>query len=685
MRRALLLPLLALLAAPSAAEAALPAGVLGVDDPLSRTVAADAAVRRDCSARPVAGRPGVVARTYRAAADGAVTVRLTGRGDWDVAVFDPRGGLLASSAGFGGAEVAQVGLARGDEALIQACRRSGSRSATLTTQLLRLDADVLREQAKGNVQLVEVATASHEDVERLEAAGLDVTHEVGGGSAEVVVYGAQDLTALRRLGLGHVVVEDDIAAANRRYRAQDAALTAAASGLPTARTTYRTYAEIQAELKQWVEQHSDLVKPIILQTRSFQGREIQAVEISGPGDDGRPVFTIGAVHHAREWPAAEAAMEFGWDLIRNGGSDPQLARILRDVRVVIMPLTNPDGYVFSRGAPAQNGNVTTVQGLLLGGAHNMKRKNCNPLVPVPAGTTFPCELTMGVDNNRNYSSTWGGPGSSTSPNTQSYRGPAPNSEPETRANQEISLATNSPVHMSLHNIAAKVLRPPGLRSQGDTTPDSDALTELGQLIADATGYTNEPAYGLYDSTGTSKDWGYDALGQYAYTVELGGTGGFQGPYNTNVIDQYTGTGDYAGRGLREGLIRSALYTRNTEQTSRLAGRATPGATLRIKKTFLSETSAVCHVAEIHDLNAPPEGCLGPRAAKQQVPETLDVTMQVPADGTFEWWVNPSTRPFIQAAGGVEAYTLTCELNGLARATQQVVVARGETKAVDPGC
>jgi hypothetical protein len=689
MRRSVL-ALAATLAMPAAAQAAeLPEGVLGFDAPATTTLTAEDAVRRDCTARPLPGRAGVVTQTARARRDGELSLRLRGTGDWDLAVFDRTGRLAASSAGFGADEVAQVGLVEGAEVLVQACRRSGSRAAKLTTQLTRLDLDVIRRQAAAKVQLVRVTTPSHEDVERLEAAGLDVTHEVGGGTAEVVAYGPRDLAAITRLGLTFVVTEDDLVAAGRAARAQDALLDG--SPLPTGRTTYRTFADVQAELKQWVEEHKDLVKPIKLASRSYQGREIQAVEISRPGSEGRPVFTLGAVHHAREWPSLETAMEFGWDLLRNGDKDPQLARILREVRVVIMPLTNPDAYILSRGSagnPDPVGAVSLAGTLALGGATNFKRKTCNPLVPVPAEgrPSVPCAVTMGVDPNRNYASTWGGKGSSTSPNSQSYRGPAPFSEGETGAVRELSLKTNSPVHMSIHNIAAKVLRPPGLKSQGDTTPDRVALTALGQLVSDATGYANETGFQLYDTTGTSKDWGYDALGQFAYTIELGGRGSFQGPYQTNVIDQYVGAedSDFAGRGMREALIQSALWTLREDQTARLTGTAAPGATLRIKKEFLSETSEVCTLADPEDVGLA-DGCYAP-GERMLVPEVLDVTMTVPADGSFTWWLNPSTRPFVKAAGKQEAYTVTCEVNGITRGEPvTVVVDRGQTKAIQPGC
>lgn len=167
-----------------------------------------------------------------------------------------------------------------------------------------------------------------------------MTHASSAGLAQVVTYGPADLAALRRLGLSFRTEVADLVARTRQSRRADAAFARSGlSALPSGRTTYRSYENYQAELKQMVEQFPELVQPVTLQNKSFQGRDIGVVEISRNvknGDDGRPVFLLGAVHHAREWPAAETAMEFAWDLLKNNGTDANLARILDEVRVVVI-------------------------------------------------------------------------------------------------------------------------------------------------------------------------------------------------------------------------------------------------------------------------------------------------------------------------------------------------------------
>ena len=689
---------LALLAAPAAAEehAAVSPAVLGLDPLATTTLGVRDAVARDCTAQQLAGRRGVATSRYRAASDGQVTFRLAGTGDWDLAVFDRTGTLVGSSAAFNANEVAQVGVREGTELLVQACRRSGrARTATLTTQLARVDWSALP-GIEGKVSMVKVAVDSGSDIDRLERLGFDVTHDITEGGANVVLYGAQDLAKLRKVGLPFTTVVDDMLAKRRADRAEQLAwaktLPRGRSSLPSGRSDYRVLADYQNELKQLAEKHPTLVRPFNFKEKTLQGRDIQALEISENvqnGDDGRPVLFINGIHHAREWPAAEATMEFAHELVKGYGTNPRITKIMRDTRVVVQPLTNLDGFQVARSTVEDpepdaelGGAYQTAAGVVIfGGSLSYKRKNCNPLVPIPA-TTFPCPLAIGVDNNRNYPDSWGGPGASSNPNDQSYRGPSPASEPETRAVDAFASSVNDTVLLSMHNVAAKVLRPPGLESLG-FAPDEESLKALGKKMADATGYTNEYGWQLYDTTGTTSDWSYAALNNYAYTIETGpAAGDFHGNYKVHVVDQYDGTGKRKGQGLREAFLAAAEWARDGSRHSRIVGRSQPGATLRITKKFVSETSPVCLVAD--PLPAGVDYC-GPAGAVQKVDEKVDITMTVPASGKVEWWLNPSTRPFVQKKGGRETYTLTCEQDGKVVETHEVFLARGDVKKLDLPC
>ncbi|HYF26680.1 MAG TPA: M14 family zinc carboxypeptidase [Baekduia sp.] len=666
-----------------------------------------AAARQDCTARILGARPGVWSERIVAPGTGSLTLTLRGstRDDWDLALFDAvDGARVASSAGFGAREVVQATMREGAQVVVQACRRSGrDRTIALHRGWVALDDAALR-PARAVPSLVRVALRGRDAVARLEALGLDVTHDVRRGSAAVLLHSDADRQALARTGLASVPVVGDLAAHAFRARSQDRARARAAqagSVLPTGRTTYRTYEDYQRELKELTEAHPGLVRPRAIRTRTFQGRELQAVEIAqdvGRRDDGRPVFLLNAMHHAREWPGPEGVMEFAHDLVGGFGKDPRISRILRDVRVVVMPLTNADGFIVSRNAPDIDPDAQTDVGalyqtatgvVLLGGSLSYKRKNCNPVgVTTSVPTLLPCEFSIGVDNNRNYAASWGGPGASTNPNDQTFRGSAPFSEPETRAFRELFSQLNATMMITTHNVAALVLRPPGLRSQG-LAPDEPQLKQLGDAMAAAAGYTSQYGWELYDTTGTTDDWSYSASGGFGYTVEMGPADGvFHGSYQRHVVDQYRGAGNVSGKGLREAYLLAAEAARNPAWTSRIAGRAPAGRTLRIVKEFRTPTAPVCGNTEplpgrVLEDGAPTD-CVAP-GATLQVPERFEMTTVVPASGEFEWWVNPSTRPFVAKAGGTEVWKLTCEQDGAVRQAADVLVARGETAQLELPC
>ena len=57
------------------------------------------------------------------------------------------------------------------------------------------------------------------------------------------------------------------------------------------------------------------------------------------------------VHHAREWPSGEHAMEFAFDLAMNYGKNQRITGLVDKVRTVVVPIVNPDGFNLSREAP----------------------------------------------------------------------------------------------------------------------------------------------------------------------------------------------------------------------------------------------------------------------------------------------------------------------------------------------
>src|SRR4051794_38439260 len=517
----------------------------------------------------------------------------------------------------------------------------------------------------------------------LARLGFDVTENVRPGTVDVVLYSAADRRRLVATGYP--------------FRTLPAVRARAAAGgrsaLPSGRTAYRHYNDYVNELSALATGHPGLARSVTLPKKTVLGEPIVGVEIAADvnrTDDGRPVYVVMGDHHAREWPSAEAAMEFATDLVRGYGTDARITSLLDRERVYVLPVINVDGFKISRENVQADDDATAQYA----NAGDMKRKNCE--ANSPAETDKPCQDRSGVDLNRNYGAYWGGNGASTSFFEDDYRGPSPWSEPETQAVHEFSQGLQITNLQTLHNVAALVLRPPGFRALG-LAPDEARLKALGDLMGAATGYDSEYGYELYEVTGATEDWNYVSQGTFGYTIELGGDG-FHGAYQTDVVDQYLGKAGTptAGKGAREALLLAAEQAADPADHSIVRGAAPPGRVLRLRKDFKTSTSPVCPFDEgtvdsvtgqvSTAAGAPYASSCPVGLAPMLLDDHLDTTLVVPASGSYVWHVNPSTRPFERKAGRSEAWALTCEgTDGTVYERSAVTVWRGQTARLDLAC
>ena len=379
----------------------------------------------------------------------------------------------------------------------------------------------------GKVQILRVATPSRAARNRLVRLGLDVSEHMGPGYLDVVAHDSGDRKTLKRAGFSWTVLVDDVEAAERARRTADKAYAASKPGgssLPSGRTTYRTLANVEAELQSLAADYPTQARTFTLNNPSLEGRDVRALEVSNnvTADDGRPTLLITGVHHAREWPSAEMTLEFAYDLLLNSGN-ARIQDILDNVRVMFVPVVNPDGFQVSRG-----------------GAYEMKRKNCritDGQIPATGACVLRINQSLGTDPNRNYGAKWGGPGASTSVDSEIYRGAGPFSEPETENIQQLVSSRQVVTLISQHTYGALVLRPPGTSVNG-LAPDENLLRSLGDEMAAEMGYQSIYGYQLYDTTGTTEDWSYAATGGLGFTYELG-TNGFH-PVFKSIVPLYRG-------------------------------------------------------------------------------------------------------------------------------------------------
>src|SRR5688500_3549236 len=105
----------------------------------SQTVTAGSSVARPCHRDIASSATGRQLVRAKARSRSIVSARLRSGGDWDIAIFGARGRLVAGSASFGGNELAEGFVRRGERLTIQACRyRGNAGSARVSVHFTRL-------------------------------------------------------------------------------------------------------------------------------------------------------------------------------------------------------------------------------------------------------------------------------------------------------------------------------------------------------------------------------------------------------------------------------------------------------------------------------------------------------------------------------------------------------------------
>lgn len=265
---------------------------------------------------------------------------------------------------------------------------------------------------------------------------------------------------------------------------------------------YRSINELYAQLDAWVADYPNLVT---LQEigDSYEDRPLKVLRLTSQATAGlKPPFLLIANIHGRELITNEAAMAFVERLLTGYGVDADLTWLLDEHEIIVLVSANPDGHVKN-----EPGDVPWAYW----------RKNAQPYGSCSSSS-------YGVDLNRNFGFEWGGVGAAANPCYDTYRGPAPDSEPETQAVQAFArtvFTETAPggLAISLHSYGDLVLWP-----WGYTTLDAGnavTLTMLGEKLATFNGYRPQQASDLYRASGTADDWFYGVLDVPAYTFEIG--------------------------------------------------------------------------------------------------------------------------------------------------------------------
>ncbi|MFN2389756.1 MAG: M14 family zinc carboxypeptidase [Actinomycetota bacterium] len=498
------------------------------------------------------------------------------------------------------------------------------------------------------LSIVRVTPATTADAAFL-MSHFDETHNHGDGEIELLLWPG-DALELDALGYDYRVVIPDLVAHDRARAGGPHPLV----GLPGPdRDDYRRLGDYRDEMHALAEKNPSLVRLFEMPRASLEGRPVFGLEIASSvgRDDGRPVYYVDGLHHAREWPAAEYVMIFAHKLVEGFGKDPQVTSLLRRGRVIVVPVVNVDGFDYSRES-ALAANRTVDQQTwpigLVNGFENYWRKNRRSLTGATAPGLQSNPDAYGVDPNRNYAYEWGDQegGSSEIPLEQDYRGEAPFSEPETKNVRDIILGREVTGVITNHTVQATVLR-----AGGGFSPEDATLTAIGARLAEAAGYENRATVG-YPTTGTTDDWAYAAIGAFGFTIEHGGSG-FHPPY-TEVGQLMPG--------VVEAFMTMGEIATNAKYHAVVAGRVVAGrAKLTLSRSFQTPLSE------------------GNPLGKEAITEKVKLSLTTGRDGRFEWHVGPSTSPWERPRS--DSYTLLIRAGGK---TTKIEITLGRGQRIDLG-
>ncbi|XP_065087362.1 zinc carboxypeptidase A 1-like [Ochlerotatus camptorhynchus] len=267
-------------------------------------------------------------------------------------------------------------------------------------------------------------------------------------------------------------------------------------------TEYHNLEEIHGWLDKLASDYKQV--EVIQGGRSYEGRSIKGVKVSYKS--GNPGIFIEGGIHAREW-ISPATVTYILNALLTS-EDASVRNIAENYDWYIFPSVNPDGYVYS---------------------HNRNRYWRKTRTPYPGGC-------FGADPNRNWDFFWAVAGASRRCYAESFAGPKPFSEVETKSLSEYIKSLNGKIqaYIAFHSYSQLLLFPYG--HTGEHAPNHDDLNEIANatITSLAKRYGTVYRYGniydaIYPASGSSSEWAYGAQGvRLAYTYELRPAGGYTG-------------------------------------------------------------------------------------------------------------------------------------------------------------
>jgi len=323
----------------------------------------------------------------------------------------------------------------------------------------------------------------------------------------------EDIETARRAGM-RIVDDDDYVSVALPSEPPSEVVQGTIAGFPCYRTVEKTYASARAiadrhpTLAKW----SRVGRSWMMMQNAGEGYDLMALRLTNEATTGtKPILLITTAIHAREYTTAELGLRFAEYLVDSYETDADARWLLDHQEVHLVLQANPDG------------RKRAEEGVLW-------RKNHN--------TNYCPASRPGVDLNRNFAFEWDHAGGSSDHHcSQTFRGPGPASEPETRAvanymwrlfpdvrgpaDTSAAPSGTSGVYLDIHSHGRLVLWPWGHKYR--LAPNATALQTFGRKLAFFNDYLPLQGIGLYPATGTTIDHAYGALGVASLLYELGTT------------------------------------------------------------------------------------------------------------------------------------------------------------------
>ena len=269
---------------------------------------------------------------------------------------------------------------------------------------------------------------------------------------------------------------------------------------------YHTWPNYVVKWKEIAAKYSSHVRLIVI-GQTWEKRPIHAFIIGPDDSEAKGKILLNGMQHAREWISA-VVPTFIAEKLAIAATDQDLntnlTQYMKQVQVVIVPMVNPDGYVYTHTS------------------NRDWRKNRRP--------NTGCEYRSfdGVDLNRNWEIDFAGISStSKNPCDENFIGPNAFSEYETKAMQQL-VFKHGPftAHLDFHSFGQLVLGPWSYTD--DLPPNVKMVDAVGAALRKSLINSHGAMYRytrganrslLYPASGIMADWMF-LKGAMSFTIEL---------------------------------------------------------------------------------------------------------------------------------------------------------------------